>query len=85
MQAMEILLTASVANKNGTSQRAEIRTLQTKRDQCLGPSQIRFRQQLQNFINVIYVAIAYTLLSGTGGQADIVVYKESCSHYAFED
>ena len=36
-------------------------------------------------LDVIYIAIVCVLLSVSISRADVIVYKESCGHYAFED
>jgi hypothetical protein len=38
-----------------------------------------------NKFDVISIAVVCTMLNGAISQADVVVYKESCGHYAFED
>jgi hypothetical protein len=38
-----------------------------------------------NKLDVISIAIVGTMLTGSISPADVVVYKESCGHYAFED
>jgi hypothetical protein len=38
-----------------------------------------------NKLDVISIVVVCTMLTGANSQADVVVYKESCGHYAFED